>query len=92
MYQLPQTRLIISRLLAIVLGCLRMDVDQYIEAYIALSDCVFKKKRHFALGLTGQTHERFDSDELATSIKNILVQQSFGEDSLLKEPNTFCKV
>lgn len=75
-----------------MLGRLRMDIDQCIEAYIALSDRVFKKKRHFAVGLTGQTHERFDSDELATSIKDVLVQQGFGEDSLLKEPNAFCKV
>ena len=56
-----------------MLGRLRMDVDQCIEAYIALSDPVFKK-RHFAVGLTGQTHECFDSDELATSIKDVLVQ------------------
>ncbi|OCL12102.1 FabD/lysophospholipase-like protein [Glonium stellatum] len=61
-------------------------------AYITLSVRIFKKKRHFHVCLTGQTHERFDSDELATAIKDVLVEQGLLEDSLLKEPNANCKV
>ena len=35
-----------------MLGRLRVNVDRCVEAYIALSDRVFKKNRHFVVGLT----------------------------------------
>ena len=80
-------------LMAIMLGRLEMDIDDGIEAYVALSDRVFKKKRH-SVNVFGQVQGRFDTEELEKSIRQIVTQNDpAGEDALLKgAENQQCKV
>lgn len=80
------------RLIAIMLGRLRMAVDECIDAYVSLSDRIFQKQRH-RVTIKGQVQGRFDSDELERAIKEIVVRQGLTEDALLKDaPDAKCKV
>src|SRR5207237_7941093 len=77
---------------AIMLGRLRMTVDECIDAYVSLSDRIFQKQRH-RVTIKGQVQGRFDSDELERAIKEIVATQGLGEDALLKDaPDAKCKV
>lgn len=78
-------------LIAVMLGRLNMTVDECIEAYISLSDAVFRKKRH-RINIRGKLQGRFDTDELARSIKRIVVSRGLDEDALLKNVDASCKV
>ena len=73
-----------------MLGRLKMDVQQCIDAYRGLSDQVFKRRRRFSIG--GKICERFDSKELEMVIKKVLVTQGYRKDALLKEPGATCRV
>jgi predicted acylesterase/phospholipase RssA len=80
------------RLIAIMLGRLRMTVDECIDAYVSLSDRIFQKQRH-RVTIKGRVQGRFDSDELERAIKEIVARQGLAEDALLKDaPDTKCKV
>jgi len=46
-----------------MLGRLQMTVDEYIEAYVLLSDRIFQKQRH-RVTIKGRVQGQFDSDEL----------------------------
>lgn len=79
-------------LIAIMLGRLRMSVDDCIDAYTSMSDRVFFKKRH-RISLLGQVQGRFDGDELANCVKEILLKLNLSPDELLRDqPDTKCKV
>ncbi|EON65801.1 hypothetical protein W97_05040 [Coniosporium apollinis CBS 100218] len=79
-------------LIAIMLGRLRMGINECIDAYLSLSDRVFRKKRH-RVTMKGQIQGRFDSDELARAVKEIVKRQGLQEDALLKDaPDASCKV
>ncbi|KAL6406244.1 tetratricopeptide repeat domain protein [Ilyonectria robusta] len=79
-------------LIAIMLGRLRMTVDECITAYTSLSDKVFEKKSH-RVKINGQLQGRFDTVALEQAVKQILVDNGHGEDALLKDPSkTACKV
>ncbi|KAH6975787.1 hypothetical protein EDB80DRAFT_900003 [Ilyonectria destructans] len=79
-------------LIAIMLGRLRMTVDECITAYTFLSDKVFEKKSH-RVKINGQLQGRFDTVALEQAVKQILVDNGHGEDALLKDPSkTACKV
>jgi predicted acylesterase/phospholipase RssA len=79
-------------LIAIILGRLRMTVDDCIDAYISLSDKVFEKKS-YRVTVKGKLQGRFDTAELERAVKQILVDRSFDKDALLKDsPNAPCKV
>ncbi|KAI9783465.1 MAG: hypothetical protein M1816_001347 [Peltula sp. TS41687] len=79
-------------LIAIMLGRLKMSVDECIDAYISLSDKVFQKKRHRATG-KGNIQGRFDSEELARVVKEMVAEGGLQEDALLKDsPDAVCKV
>lgn len=65
-------------LIAIMLGRLRMTVDECINAYILLSDRIFQKQRH-RVTIKGQFQGRFDSFELERAIKEIVVKQGLTE-------------
>ena len=78
-------------LIAIMLGRLRMTVDECIDAYTTLSDRVFEKKSH-RVNIKGKLQGRFDSAALELAVKNILVSRSLGEDALLKDTDSPCKV
>lgn len=70
------------RLIAIILGRLRMTIDECIDAYVSLSARIFQKKRHHVT-IKGRTQARFDSVELERAIKEIVVKQGLAEDALL---------
>ncbi|KAH7151967.1 hypothetical protein B0J13DRAFT_470560, partial [Dactylonectria estremocensis] len=79
-------------LIAIMLGRLRMTIDECITAYTSLSDKVFEKKSH-RIKINGQFQGRFDTAALEQAVKQILVDNGHGEDALLQDPpNTACKV
>lgn len=75
-----------------MLGRLKMDVQQCIDAYRELSAQAFKQKRRTAFSIGGKICERFDSKELELAIKKVLVEQGCSEDTLLKEKDASCKV
>ncbi|KAF2812175.1 FabD/lysophospholipase-like protein [Mytilinidion resinicola] len=79
-------------LIAIMLGRLRMSVGESIDAYLALSDRIFQKKRH-RVTVKGNIQGRFDSEELARAVKEVIRNQGLEEDALLKDaPDAACKV
>jgi hypothetical protein len=82
----------LARLIAIMLGRLKMSIDECIEAYLQLSDRVFKKKRH-RVTVKGKIQGRFDSDELERAVKEVIAKQGLPEDALLKDAaDASCKV
>ncbi|KAK3934341.1 acyl transferase/acyl hydrolase/lysophospholipase [Diplogelasinospora grovesii] len=78
-------------LIAIMLGRLRMTVNECIDAYTTLSDRVFEKKSH-RVDIKGKLQGRFDSAELKHAVRNILISRGLREDALLKDPNSPYKV
>lgn len=78
-------------LIAVMLGCLQMTVDECIQAYTALSDKVFEKKAH-RVKINGQLQGRFDTAALEQAIKKILRDRGRSEDILLKDVDAPCKV
>ena len=79
-------------LIAIMLGRLKMTVDECIGAYADLSDEVFQKKRH-RVNKRGGIQGRFDSSALERAVKKIVVSKGFDEDELLfDEQDSACKV
>jgi predicted acylesterase/phospholipase RssA len=78
-------------LIAIMLGRLRMTIDECIDAYTTLSDRVFEKKSH-RVTIRGKLQGRFDGAELERAVKTIVVNRGLGEDALLKDPDSPCKV
>lgn len=75
-----------------MLGRLRMSIDESIDAYLSLSDRIFQKKRH-RVTVKGNIQGRFDSEELARAVKEVIKQQGLQEDTLLKDaPEAACKV
>ncbi|KAL2196387.1 acyl transferase/acyl hydrolase/lysophospholipase [Corynascus similis CBS 632.67] len=78
-------------LIAIMVGRLRMTVDECIDAYTSLFDRVFEKKSH-RVKIRGELQGRFDVAELEQSVKQILASRGLGEDALLKDTDSSCKV
>lgn len=78
-------------LIAIMLGRLRMTVDECITAYTSLSDRVFEKKSH-RVKINGKLQGRFDTAALEKAIKKILVESGHDEDALLKDSPASCRV
>ena len=75
-----------------MLGRLKMSIDDSIDAYLSLSDRIFQKKRH-RVTVKGNVQGRFDSEELARAVKEVIKQQGLQEDTLLKDaPEAACKV
>jgi hypothetical protein len=79
-------------LIAVMLGRLRMSVADCITAYLSLSDRVFRKTRH-RVTVKGQVQGRFDVEELARAVREVVKQQDLPENALLKDaPEAACKV
>jgi len=75
-----------------MLGRLKMSIDDCIDAYLSLSDRVFKKKWH-CITVKGNIQGRFDSEELARAVKEVVTTQGLREDALLKDVSEgACKV
>jgi hypothetical protein len=79
-------------LIAVMLGRLRMSVADGITTYLSLSKCVFRKTQH-RLTVKGQLQGRFDLEELARAVREVVKQQDLPEDALLKDASDAgCKV
>ncbi|CZR43873.1 uncharacterized protein FPRO_13681 [Fusarium proliferatum ET1] len=79
-------------LIAIMLGRLRMTVDECIAAYSSLSNKVFEKKSH-RVKINGQLQGRFDSAALEQAVKQTLADSGHSKDALLKDcSDDACKV
>lgn len=75
-----------------MLGRLRMDIQDCIDAYISLSDEVFQKVHH-RVNWKGQIQGRFSSDALESATKRIIVDSDLDEDEMLKDDREdACKV
>ncbi|KJZ71094.1 hypothetical protein HIM_09513 [Hirsutella minnesotensis 3608] len=79
-------------LIAIMLGRLRMTVDECIVAYTSLSNKVFEKKSH-RIRINGQLQGRFDASALEREVKQTLADNGHSKDALLKDSSDgACKV
>lgn len=79
-------------LIAIMLGRLRMTVDDCIGAYTSLSNRVFEKKG-YPVNIKGKIRARFDTAELERAIEQIVEDGGFDSDTLLKDSSdASCKV
>lgn len=75
-----------------MLGRLRMSVADCITAYLSLSDRVFRKTRH-RVTVKGQVQGRFDAEELARAVREVVAKQGLQEDALLRDESAAtCKV
>jgi hypothetical protein len=61
-----------------------MSIEESIDVYMLLSDKVFEKQRH-RVTVKGKIQGRFDTAGLEQAVKQILVKQGLGEDTLLKD-------
>jgi len=77
-------------LIAVMLGRLRMTVDECIVAYTSLSDRVFEKKSH-RVNIKGKL-QGWDVAELERAIKQILRDRGLNENALLKDVEAPCRV
>ncbi len=82
-----------ARIIAIMLGRLKMTVDECISSYADLSDRVFKKMHHRVKVGSSEIQAQFDSSILEKCIKEVIVRMGFQEDELLKDTqDQNCKV
>ncbi|KAH2010646.1 hypothetical protein KXV43_007815 [Aspergillus fumigatus] len=79
-------------LIAIMLGRLKMNVDQCIDAYVRISKQAFSRKNYLPITLQGEFRARFDSKTLEEALKAVVVEQGLDEDALLWDPDTSCRV
>ncbi|KAF2186398.1 FabD/lysophospholipase-like protein [Zopfia rhizophila CBS 207.26] len=82
-------------IIAIMLGRLRMSLDECEDAYLKLSKRIFQPKRRFAKAAKAadylQANGRFDSKKLEEVIKEYIASKT-DEDALLKDTDPQCKV
>lgn len=80
-----------------MLGRLRMNIQECIEAYQKISERVFKPKRS-RLNVLGRGKDlwsldgAFDADELAQAIREVVVNAGEDGDAKLLEDDPACKV
>jgi patatin-like phospholipase/acyl hydrolase len=81
-------------LIAIMLGRMRLTVDECIMAYSELAPDAFTKVHHRIKLRNGETQGRFDHVALEKGIKSLLKTYGMDPESLLKEPeeDSSCKV
>ncbi len=82
-----------------MLGRLKMDVDECIHAYTSMFEKIFQKQKHkFAVNHWdnfGSLQNRFDSDLLRDSIKEIVERQGVCETERFnteRDDNNPCRV
>lgn len=71
-------------LIAIMLGRLKMSVEECIDEYRKLSPKIFVKKHHRVDG-HGRTRGRYDSAAFEQGIKEMLEKLGLHQDTLLEE-------
>jgi hypothetical protein len=87
---------IVSRIIAVMLGRLRMTLDECEDAYLKLSKHIFKPKRRFGVAAKAadylQANGRFDSKMMENVIRDVIRGMKHDEDALLKDADPRCKV
>lgn len=80
-------------LIAIMLGCLEMTVDECIEAYIRLMGTIFNRQHLLPFSLlNGKIQARYSTGELEDAIKDIIRSKNLNEDVLMRSsPSPRCK-
>jgi patatin-like phospholipase/acyl hydrolase len=73
-------------LIAIMLGRMRLGIDECIQAYGELATEIFIKVHHFGVNLKGESQGRFNHEALEKGVKRLLVKAGFNAEILLKEP------
>jgi hypothetical protein len=77
-----------SRLIAIMLGRLEMDVDECIIAYSDLAAAVFSEKSsRMPITINGKIKPRFDSAKLEIAIQTVLKNNGAAETDLMNDGN-----
>ncbi|ODM22497.1 hypothetical protein SI65_00085 [Aspergillus cristatus] len=79
-------------LIAIMLGRLKMDVNECIDAYNTLATQAFTRKAYLPITITGKVRERFESKQLEAALKKAIADRLHDQDALLKDPDTSCRV
>ncbi|CRK12348.1 hypothetical protein BN1708_010444 [Verticillium longisporum] len=79
-------------LIAVMLGRLRMSVDECITAFTSMCDGIFEKKKNHRVRMNGKLRGRFDSRALERAIKQILVRTKHDENMLLRDASDSCRV
>lgn len=72
-------------LIALMLGRMRLSIDQCIEAYAELAPLIFTKVHHRINLKNGDTQGRFDHDALKTGVQRLLGKYGFEQEEKLKE-------
>ena len=81
------------RLLAVMLGRLRMGIDECIRAYLEFFEHVFAKPRSlFHLYSPLKIHAQYDQRKLQEAAREIVVMSGLPEEALLKDPEADCRV
>lgn len=76
-------------LIAIMLGRLKMDVDDCIKAYTELIETIFRKKQsRTGLGLRTNIEARFSSKKLQEAIESVLEKQGVSLDEAFNDGQT----
>lgn len=75
-------------LIAIMLGRLRMTVDECIEAYSSLMEKVFEKRENRTyVAILRRERPRFSSKALEDAIKSVLISRNVPVDEKFEDPN-----
>lgn len=86
-----------TRLIGIMLGRLRMDIDECIEKYLQLSSAAFQPKRS-KMNIVGAVKDKlqargaYRSETLANEFKKVAKSVEGSEDATLYLPDTNCRV
>jgi patatin-like phospholipase/acyl hydrolase len=72
-------------LIALMLGRMRLTIDECIAAYEEMSPHIFTKLHHRINLRNGETQGRFDHEALEKGVKSLLMKHGFDPDELLKE-------
>lgn len=77
-----------SRLIAIMLGRLEMNVDECIKAYTKLAEAVFsQKKSRLPISLKGKVKAQFDFSKLEKAIRETIKGSGISETDLYNDGN-----
>ncbi|RAL12541.1 uncharacterized protein BO97DRAFT_344851 [Aspergillus homomorphus CBS 101889] len=79
-------------LIAIMLGRLKMDIDQCINAYRRLLKFIFARKRHIPLTSNLCRQSRYDGRRVESAMKAILHELGYEDDVLLRDVDLSCRV
>lgn len=76
-------------LIAIMLGCLEMTVDECIDAYIKLMGTIFNREHLLPFSvLNGKIKARYKTRDLEKAIKDVIKSKGLHEDTLMRSSRT----